>query len=91
MGAQGVQWPSSDMTNGTQLAAARVVVVDRNRRIGNRTYGGVGGRRGQPRMLPDFINPEVRRDETSDVASLGLDCTLAGHRIRLRPIKQGWQ
>ena len=24
-----------------------------NRRIRNRTYGGVGGRRGQPRLLPD--------------------------------------
>jgi len=25
-----------------------------NRRIRNRTYGGVGGRRGWPRLLPDF-------------------------------------
>ncbi|MDP2883396.1 MAG: FlgD immunoglobulin-like domain containing protein [Ignavibacteria bacterium] len=28
-----------------------------NRRIRNRTYGGVGGRRGQPRLLPDTERP----------------------------------
>ena len=43
------------MTNGTQLAAALVVVVDRNRRIRNRMYGGVGGWRGQLRLLPDSV------------------------------------
>jgi len=37
---------SSATTNETQLAAALVVVFDRNRRIRNRTCGGVGGRRG---------------------------------------------
>ena len=30
-----------------------------NRRIRNRTYGGVGGRRGQPRLLPD-VRPAGR-------------------------------
>ena len=31
--------------------------VGRNRRIRNRTYGGVGGRRGRPRLLPDSASP----------------------------------
>jgi len=48
------------MTNGTQLAAALVVVVDRNRRIRNRMYGGVGGWRGQLRLLPDWTEPQLR-------------------------------
>jgi len=38
--------------NGTKLAGA-VCPVDKNRRIRNRTYGGVGGRREQSRPLPD--------------------------------------
>ncbi|ABQ25434.1 hypothetical protein Gura_1230 [Geotalea uraniireducens Rf4] len=29
--------------------------ADRNRRVRNRTHGGVGGRRGRPRLLPDSL------------------------------------
>lgn len=48
----GVYWTTGDMMNETKLAGA-VCPVGRNRRIRNRTYGGVGGRRGRPRLLPD--------------------------------------
>ena len=34
-----------------------------NRRVRNRTHGGVGGRRGQPRLLPDYVtNYEKKND-----------------------------
>ena len=36
-----------------------------NRRIRNRTYGGVRGRRGQPRLLLDGVETKGQRDERS--------------------------
>ena len=32
-----------------------------NRRVRNRSHGGVGGRRGQPRLLPDRTDDEPRK------------------------------
>ena len=43
-GGHGAHGPTGDMTHETQLAGA-VRPVHKNRRIRNRTYGGVGGRR----------------------------------------------
>lgn len=34
--------------------------TDRNRRMRNRTYGGVGGRPGQPDPLPDYLCDSFR-------------------------------
>lgn len=51
MNVSGVRWPSSDVTNETQLAATLVVVDDRNR-----MYGVVEGRRGRVRLVPDTDN-----------------------------------
>ena len=42
-GARGAYWPTGDTTHETKLAGA-VWPVHKNRRIRNRTYGGVGGR-----------------------------------------------
>ncbi|MGC1455676.1 MAG: hypothetical protein WA946_10870, partial [Nitrospirota bacterium] len=36
-----------------QVALLGLDSPNMNRRIRNRTYGGVGGRRGRPRLLPD--------------------------------------
>ena len=37
--------------------------VDRNRRIPNGPSGGVGGRRGQPRLLPDRGSPDFLSED----------------------------
>lgn len=43
--------PWSDIASeSVQPTSARIL----NRRIRNRSYGGVGGRRGRPRLLPDW-------------------------------------
>jgi len=44
--------PWSDIASDpVQPTSARIM----NRRIRNRSYGGVGGRRGRPRLLPDWM------------------------------------
>ena len=44
-------WPDI-ATESVQPTSARIM----NRRIRNRSYGGVGGRRGRPRLLPDWVS-----------------------------------
>jgi hypothetical protein len=51
-GGRGVHWTTGDTMHDTKLAGA-FSPVDRNRPMPNGTYGGVGGRRGRPRLLPD--------------------------------------
>jgi len=46
MGAPGVRRLTGDTPNETKLTAVHVAVVDRNRRMRNRMYGGVRGPRG---------------------------------------------
>ena len=57
--------PSQDFVQRTADRILNVFVLQRcsvkrltdsNRRIRNRTYGGVGGRGGQPPLLPDELN-----------------------------------
>ena len=43
-----------DLASGHPAAPSRCIM---NRRMRNRTSGGVGGRRGQPRLLPDCLEP----------------------------------
>lgn len=52
-GLSGCLDSAGDTSNETKLTDA-VWSVDRKRRMRNRTYGVVGGRRGQPRPLPDM-------------------------------------
>ncbi len=49
-----------------------------NRRIRNRSYGGVGGRRGRPRLLPDWAKDNVMRMVTDEVKHriLNLSCSV---------------
>ena len=55
-----------------------------NRRMRNRTYGGVGGRRGQPLLLPDAIrvSPELAAGQvpsfTAGVSDAGTGFSLPG-------------
>jgi hypothetical protein len=58
--AVGVYWTTGDTMNGTKLAGAVFPVV-RNRRMRNRTSGGVGGRKGRPFLLPDSIAASVHQ------------------------------
>ena len=48
-------WPDI-ASDPVQPASARIM----NRRIRNRSYGGVGGRRGRPRLLPDWDSRKKR-------------------------------
>lgn len=57
-------------TKPNSLPQISLCPVDRNRPLRNRTAGGVGGRRGQPRLLPDaeapFPSIRARFLETND-------------------------
>jgi hypothetical protein len=45
-------------SDGAQPPQSRVM----KRRVGNPTHGGVGGRRGQPRLLPDRVRYQIKAD-----------------------------
>jgi hypothetical protein len=47
----------------------------RNRRVRNRTHGGVGGRRGRPRLLPDYLGGKLNKLILLCVASLMSLCS----------------
>ena len=48
---------AAEENTNPQVALLGLDSPNMNRRIRNRTYGGVGGRRGRPRLLPDLVAP----------------------------------
>jgi len=56
----------------TQTLSTRFV----NRRVRNRTHGGVGGRRGRPRLLPDMVGLPYAPPGTATILNLTANRTV---------------